>query len=97
MKIGERFIPVAGSDTEFVVQETFANDPYLENVKQLRDAGVGQSGESRLIGRIPLHIVEMWIKEAGLKWDDNQAVQDLIRRKMLSGEFDKFRVWEGTF
>mgnify|MGYP000692907870 CR=1 FL=1 len=97
MKIGEKFIPLPGSETEFTVRQTFANDPYLKDVQQLRDAGVGVSGESRLVGRIPMHIVAEWIKEAGLEWSDTEAVQDLMRRKLLSGEFDAFRVWEGRF
>ena len=29
--------------------------------------------------------------------DDNEARKEIIRKKMLSGEFDKFRVWEGKF
>ena len=53
-------------------------------------------GESRLAGEIPLHIVETWAKEAGIKWDD-PAMKDVIKRKLLSGDFDKFRVWKGTF
>jgi len=49
-----------------------------------------------LAGEIPLHIVEMWAKEAGIKWGD-PAMKDVIKRKLLSGDFDKFRVWKGTF
>jgi hypothetical protein len=63
----------------------------------LREAGVGQTGESRLVGTIPMHIVAEWMKEAGLSWDDNEAKKDVIKRKMLSGDFDKFRVWKGTY
>lgn len=85
------------NDSTLVVQRTFANDPYLRDVERLRAAGVGQTGHSRLAGRIPMHILSQWLKDAGVKWDDNQGVKDVIRRNLLSGEFDKFRVWEGTF
>ena len=44
-----------------------------------------------------MHLVAQWIKEAGLEWSDKQATQDLIRKKMLSGDFDKFRIWKGTY
>jgi hypothetical protein len=39
----------------------------------------------------------MWCDEAGIKWSDTQAKKEIIRKKMLSGEFDKLRVWKGTF
>jgi len=82
---------------KLIERRTFDNNPYLKNVEELRRAGVGQTGESRLVGRLPTHIVSQWLKEAGLKWDDHEAVKDLIRTKMLSGDFDKFRVWSGTY
>ena len=97
MKIGEKLHSVAGSDSEFVVETKFSNDPYLERAKQLRDAGVGQSGEHRLVGSIPMHLYSQWLKEAGVSHDDRQAAKDVLRRKLLSGEFDKFRVWEGKY
>ena len=37
------------------------------------------------------------LKEAGVKWDDVEARQQVVKRKILSGEFDKFRVWKGTY
>jgi hypothetical protein len=42
-------------------------------------------------------LVNEWIKEAGLTWDDGDAVQDMLNRKLLSGEYSKLRAWEGTF
>jgi hypothetical protein len=44
-----------------------------------------------------MFMVTEWMKEAGVALDDNDARKDIIRKKMLSGDFDKFRVWEGTF
>jgi hypothetical protein len=41
-------------------------------------------------------LINEWLKEAGVAWDD-PAMDDIIKRKMLSGEFDKLRVWEGTY
>jgi hypothetical protein len=94
MKIGEKFID--NHDGTFVVHQQFNNQPYLDRVKAIQELNGGVLGESRLAGEIPLHIVEMWAKEAGIKWDD-PAMKDVIRRKLLSGDFDKFRVWKGTF
>ena len=94
MKVGEKFID--NHDGTFVVQQKFNNEPYLNRVEKIRELNGGIVGESRLAGEIPLHIVEMWAKEAGIKWSD-PAMKDVIKRKLLSGDFDKFRVWRGTF
>ena len=94
MKVGEKFID--NHDGTFVVQQKFNNEPYLNRVEKIRELNGGIVGESRLAGEIPLHIVETWAKEAGIKWSD-PAMKDVIKRKLLSGDFDKFRVWKGTF
>ena len=88
---------IVATESGIEIQKTFDNDVYIEQAKQIRDQGLGQTGESRLVGRIPMHLVSKWIKDAGLNWNDKQATQDLIRTKMLSGDFDKFRVWKGTY
>ncbi len=44
-----------------------------------------------------MHILSQWLKEAGVDWSDRGAAQEVIKRKMLSGDFAKFRVWEGTY
>lgn len=79
------------------IRKQFDNNPYLEEAKQIRDQGLGQTGENRLVGRIPVHLVAEWVKEAGIAWSDNEAKKDLIHKKMLSGEFDAFRIWKGKY
>jgi hypothetical protein len=96
MKIGEK-IHHEDNGQKLVIEEIHENAPYLKQAEILRSAGAGMTGENRLVGRIPMHLISQWLREAGLRWDDHDAVQDLIRRKMLSGDFDKFRVWEGTY
>jgi len=94
MLIKEKIIP---TEKGIEIQKTFDNDVYIEEAKQIRDQGLGQTGENRLVGRIPIHLVVQWMKEAGLSWSDTEAKKDLIRKKMLSGEFDAFRVWKGSY
>jgi len=94
MKIGERMY---FDGDKLVHHRKFDNDPYLREADRLRKAGVGQTGEKRLVGRVPMHLINDWLKEAGVSWDDRQGRQDVIKRKMLSGEFDKLRVWEGSY
>lgn len=95
MKIGEKLHDDDG--TKFVIQSIYDPNPTLKAARSLRDAGAGQAGENRLVGRIPAWLYEMWRKEAGLRPEDVKEMQDVMRRKLLSGEFDAFRVWHGTY
>ncbi len=79
------------------MQRQYDTTPVLEQSKIIRDSGAGVTGENRLVGRIPMFMVTEWMKEAGVALDDTDARKEIIRKKMLSGEFDKFRVWKGTF
>jgi len=94
VKIGEK---IKFEGDQVVIQKTHDVTPELHRAQMLRDAGKGQKGESRLVGSIPLNLIAEWCKEAGVKWDDTQARADVVKRKILSGAFDKFRVWKGTY
>ena len=95
MKIGER---VLDDDGKIIVQQTHDFTPYVRQVRQARDlTNGGRVGESRHVGRIPTKLLTIWLKEAGVSWTDTNAVQDVIRRKLMSGEFSALRNWEGNF
>ena len=94
MKIGEK---LHFDDDKVVIQRTHDLNPELQRAEMLRKAGVGMTGEKRLVGTIPLNLIESWCKEAGVKWDDVEARKQIVKRKILSGDFDKFRVWKGTY
>jgi hypothetical protein len=96
MKIGEQLLHDQSED-KLIVKKTFDMTPELRRAELLRSAGLGQKGESRLVGTIPLNLIAEWCKEAGVKWDDIEARKAVVKRKILSGEFDKFRVWTGRF
>ena len=95
MKISEQFID--GDGDTFHVKRTFDPNPTLKSVAELRSAGVGDLGESKHVGRVPGWLVSEWLKEAGVRWDDIAARDDVVRKKMLSGDFAAFRNWEGTY
>jgi len=69
----------------------------LKDAQSARDAGVGMSGENRLVGFLDPAILGAWLKEAGVLLSDTEAAKEVVQRKMISGEFAKFRVWEGTY
>jgi hypothetical protein len=96
MKIKEQVHHDKKND-KIIVESTYDNNPALERVDQLNRQKVGLTGENRLVGSIPIHIIKMWCDEAGIKWGDNEARREVVRKKILSGDFDKFRVWKGTF
>lgn len=93
MKIGEEWIR---EGDKLIHKKTHDFTPAIHRAKILRDAGKQSMGESKLVGTIPLALINEWLKEAGIKWDD-PARDDIIKRKILSGDFDKLRVWQGTY
>ena len=52
---------------------------------------------SHLLRTILLMLLNVWLKEAGVKWTDTQAVKDVLKRKLMSNEFRDLRVWEGNY
>lgn len=95
MKIAEQFID--GEGETFHIKETFDAEPSLENAASLRQSETGFTGEHRLVGVIPGWLIAHWMREAGVAHNDNEARKELIRKKMLSGEFSKLRVWGGSY
>ena len=96
MKIKEQVHHDTKND-KIIVESTHDNNPALVSAEQLREAKVGITGDNKLVGTIPIHIIKMWCDEAGVKWGDNEARKEIVKKKILSGEFDKLRVWKGTF
>ena len=42
-------------------------------------------------------LLAVWLNEAGVEWTDTQAVKDVLKRKLMSNEFNCLRVWEGKY
>jgi hypothetical protein len=96
MKIAEK-VHWDDNDRKMVIQETIDPTVALENAKKLRSAGAGKMGESRLVGEVPMDLVFAWAREAGIRPDDNNAMSEMLKKKMLDPDFAAFRVWEGTY
>ena len=67
----------------------------IDDVKTLRH--VERKDDWWHVGHIPQELLGIWIKEAGLTWDDTEAVKDLIKKKLLSGDFANLRPHQGTY
>ena len=69
----------------------------LNDVQKAKDAGIGMSGENRLVGFLDGAVLSAWLKEAGVSWSDTEAAKEVVKKKMMSGEFSKLRVWDGSY
>lgn len=101
MKINET---VREEGDQLVIKKTHDFGPVLRQMEQIRANGIKNMGDgadnadNRFVGRIPLALMEAWCKEAGVKWSDTAARAEVVKRKILSGEFDKFRSdWKGSY
>ena len=84
-------------ENKIIVEKTYDNQGVLDRANNLRQGKHGMTGENRLVGTIPMHVITQWCKDAGIRWDDTEARKEIVRKKILSGDFDKLRVWKGTF
>lgn len=46
------------------------------------------------VGVVPAVMQRVWATEAGVSMDDREAMDEVFERKLMSGEFAKFRVDE---
>ena len=81
-------------ENKIIVEKTYDNQGVLDRANDLRQGNHGMTGENRLVGTIPMHVITQWCKDAGIKWDDLEARKEIVRKKILSGDFDKLRVWK---
>lgn len=94
MKIKEEFID--GEGDTFHIKKTYDFNPALERARLAREVG-HKMGDMTHIGSIPMGLVEIWAKQAGISMQDNAALSEVIKRNLQNGEFSKFRNYEGTY
>lgn len=94
MKLAEKAF-VDGDN--LIVQKTHDLEPAMQRAEAIRQRNGGVLGEKRLVGSIPFELIEIWAQEAGVSISDTEAVREILHKKILSGEFNKFRVWGGTY
>jgi hypothetical protein len=89
----ERFFT---DDGRLVHHRQFDAEPHMERARLAREAPQQPMSDSWHVASIPAWLITIWAKEAGVRWDD-PALKDVIRRKLMSGEYAAFRVREGNF
>jgi len=93
-KISEK---ISFEHDHMVIKQRHDVSQALKDARMARDAGIGMSGENRIVGFLQPAIIGAWLKEAGVAWSDTEAAKEVVQKKIISGEFDKFRVWGGTY
>lgn len=82
---------------KFAVERKQDAEPILDDLQVRRSLGMVGSSDMRHIGSVPNILLERWLADAGVRYSDRPAVKEVIKRKLLDGEFAKLRAWEGTY
>ena len=89
---------VSFEDDKLIIKKTHDASQMLDDAKFAREMSPNSFGSDyKLVGHVDMALVSVWLKEAGVTWDDTQAVKDVIKKKMMSNEFSALRVWEGKY
>ena len=81
-----------------VIKKTFDASHMLNDAKHARETTQNSFGSDyKHVGNVDMGLLSIWLKEAGVSWEDTEAVKDVIRKKMMSNEFQALRVWEGKW
>lgn len=96
MKLKEEFIN--GEDSLFHIKTVFDAEPSMDSAKLARDMNPGgKVGDSVHVGRVPGWLISQWLREAGVRWDEIEKRDEVIKKKMMSGDYSAFRNWEGNY
>ena len=94
-QIGEK---VTFQDDQMIIKRTFDASGMLLDAEYARQTSPNAIGSDyKHIGNINPALVINWLREAGVDWSDSHAVQEVIKRKLMDGEFAKLRNWEGKY
>ena len=81
-----------------IIKKTFDASHMLNDAKHARETTENAFGSDwKHVGNVDMGMLGAWLKEAGVSWEDTQAVKDVIKRKLMSNEFSALRVWEGSY
>lgn len=94
-QIGEK---VTFQDDQMIIKRTFDASGMLLDAEYARQTSPNAVGSDwKALGNIEPALVTNWLREAGVSWSDSHAVQEVIKRKLMDGEFARLRVWEGSW
>ena len=94
-KIGESY---KFEDDTLIIKNTHDANDMLKDVEHARQHSDNSFGSDyKHVGNVDMALLSVWLKEAGVSWSDTGAVKEVLKRKLMSNEFSKLRVWEGSY
>ena len=78
-------------DDKVVVSRSQDVQAILDYNKEKQIAGTKAHSEMRHVGQIPFVVVEMWLRESGLKLG-SQEFAEYVKKKLMSGDYSKLIV-----
>jgi hypothetical protein len=78
-------------DDKVVISRSQDVQAILDYNKEKQIAGTKAHSEMRHVGQIPFVVVEMWLRESGLKLGSQEFAQ-YVKKKLMSGDFSKLIV-----
>ena len=80
-----------------IIEKQWDNNPHLDRVDKIRQTGLGDGKDYKFAGSIPIGLLKQICDKLGVNWNDVEARKEVVKKMMLSGDFDKLRVWKGKF
>jgi hypothetical protein len=95
MKIADEMIYDHSTD-KIIHKKTYDNSDTIARVEDIKRSEINKFGSDyKFVGSVPMNLLNDWIKEAGLTWEDTNEVNEVMKKKLMSGEFDKLMAWKG--
>ena len=89
---------VSFDDDKLIIKKTFDASHMLNDAKHAREVTQNSfASDYKHVGNVDLGLVGVWLTEAGVSWEDTEAMKEVIKRKLMSNEFSALRVWEGSY
>jgi len=83
---------------KMIIKNTFDGSQMLKDAEHARQHSDNSFGSNyKHVGNVDMALLSVWLKEAGVSWSDTGAVKEVLKRKLMSNEFSKLRVWEGSY
>jgi len=83
---------------QIVIKKTFDADQAKRDAAYAREVTENSFGSDyKHVGNVDMGMLEIWLKQAGVKWNDTEAVKEVIKSKLMSNEFSALRVWDGKY
>ena len=93
MKLSEQ---TTVEDGKLIVKQAHDWTAIAERSKAMQLAGMGQTGENRLVANIPMKLWAEWAKKHGVRVDDHAAMREVLHKDLMNPDNSQFRVWNGN-